>query len=161
MPHISKINLQELITLVREIAVTETMSTTNPLACTPKENAELALKKERLLKFEIKHKLREDGEEKVRKISTTMMSEATHVPNRLLDTLIERLRLKNDAALSRVLEVAPPVISKIRGYRLAVGPILLISMHEVSGISIKELRALMGDTHEKFSIRNQKVRTKI
>ena len=33
-------------------------------------------------------------------------------PNRLLDTLIENLRLKNDAALSRALEVAPPVISK-------------------------------------------------
>eukprot|EP01030_Chromulinospumella_sphaerica_P007478 gene7478-7311_t len=31
-------------------------------------------------------------------------------PNRLLDTLIENLRLKNDAALSRALEVAPPVI---------------------------------------------------
>ena len=33
-------------------------------------------------------------------------------PNNLLDTLIKQLHLKNDAALSRALEVAPPVISK-------------------------------------------------
>jgi hypothetical protein len=52
-------------------------------------------------------------------------------PNRLLDTLIENLRLKNDAALSRALEVAPPVISKIRHHRLPVGASLLIRMHEV------------------------------
>src|SRR5690349_5347991 len=66
-------------------------------------------------------------------------------PNRLLDTLIENLRLKNDAALSRALEVAPPVISKIRHHRLPVGASLLIRMHEVSDLSIRDLRYLMGD----------------
>lgn len=45
-------------------------------------------------------------------------------PNRLLDTLIVHLNLKNDAALSRALEVAPPVISKIRHNRLPVGCII-------------------------------------
>lgn len=40
--------------------------------------------------------------------------QATYDPNNLLDSLIEKLHLKNDAALSRALEVAPPVISKIR-----------------------------------------------
>lgn len=71
-------------------------------------------------------------------------------PNRLLDTLIENLRLKNDASLSRALEVAPPVISKIRHHRLPVGASLLIRMHEVSGLSIKDLRYLMGDRRTKF-----------
>ena len=64
-------------------------------------------------------------------------------PNRLLDTLIENLRLKNDAALSRVLEVAPPVISKIRHNTLPIGATILLRMHEVSDFSIRELRALM------------------
>ena len=73
-------------------------------------------------------------------------------PNRLLDTLINNLRLKNDAALSRALEVAPPVISKIRHKRLTVGASLLIRMHEVSNISIKDLRFLMGDRRAKFRI---------
>jgi|JI10StandDraft_1071094.scaffolds.fasta_scaffold354029_2 hypothetical protein len=76
-------------------------------------------------------------------------------PNTLLDTLIKTLGIKNDAALSRALEVAPPVISKIRHKILPVGPSLLIRMHEESGISIKEIRALMGDRRSKFRMPDQ------
>lgn len=73
-------------------------------------------------------------------------------PDHLLATLIERLNLKNDAALSRALEVSPPVISKIRHRRLPVTASLLIRMHEVSALSIRELRQLMGDRRHKFRI---------
>lgn len=73
-------------------------------------------------------------------------------PNRLLDVLRENLRLKNDAALSRMLDVAPPIISKIRHRRLPVGGTLLIRMHEVSGLNITDLRFLMGDRRNKFRI---------
>jgi hypothetical protein len=73
-------------------------------------------------------------------------------PNRLLDHLVDRLNLKNDAALARLLDVAPPVISKIRHYRLAIGASLLIRMHEVSDISIGNLRILMGDRRGKFRV---------
>ncbi|WP_038485423.1 hypothetical protein [Collimonas arenae] len=75
---------------------------------------------------------------------------ATYDPDRLLDTLIAKLKLKNDAALSRALGVAPPVMSKIRHRRLSVGPTLLISMHEVSDMTIAELRTLMGDRRKKI-----------
>ncbi|MBC3874883.1 hypothetical protein [Undibacterium flavidum] len=71
-------------------------------------------------------------------------------PSNLLDALIKILCIKNDAALSRVLEVAPPVISKIRHKNLPIGPNLLIRMHEESGLSIREIRALMGDRRKKF-----------
>ena len=70
-------------------------------------------------------------------------------PDNLLASLIGRLRLKNDAALSRALEVAPPIISKIRHRRLPVGASLLIRMHEVSDLSIRDLRDLMGDRRAK------------
>jgi len=81
-----------------------------------------------------------------------LLERSEYDPNHLLDSLIERLALKNDAALSRSLEVAPPVISKIRHRKLPVGASLLIRMHEVSDLSIKELRNLMGDRREKFRI---------
>lgn len=71
-------------------------------------------------------------------------------PDNLLNTLIKHLKLKNDAALSRTLEVAPPIISKIRHRRLPVGASLLIRMHEASGMSIRELRDLMGDRRTKY-----------
>jgi len=81
-------------------------------------------------------------------------------PDHLLATLIERLNLKNDAALSRALEVSPPVISKIRHRRLPVTASLLIRMHEVSALSIKELRLLMGDRRQKFRISDKHFKPK-
>lgn len=82
-------------------------------------------------------------------------------PNRLLNTLIENLGLKNDAQLCRALEVAAPVISKIRHNRLPVGASMLIRMHEVSGLSIRDLRYLMGDRRAKFRISDAQFRPKI
>lgn len=73
-------------------------------------------------------------------------------PNNLLDAIVAKLNLKNDAALARALEVAPPVISKIRHRRLPVGASMLIRMHEVTDLSIAELRALMGDRRTKYRI---------
>lgn len=64
--------------------------------------------------------------------------------NEFLDLLIKTMTLKNDAALSRVLEVAPPVISKIRHGTRTVGATLLIGAHEESGLSIREMKAVLG-----------------
>lgn len=79
-------------------------------------------------------------------------SQTSYDPNHLLDMLIEKLNLKNDAALSRTLEVAPPVISKIRHRRLPVGASMLIRMHEVTDMSVAELRELLGDRRGKYRI---------
>jgi 2-methylcitrate dehydratase PrpD len=79
-----------------------------------------------------------------------LSSQDTYDPSHLIDTLRERMQLKNDAALSRLLEVAPPVISKIRHRALPVGASLLIRMHEVTQMSIRELRALMGDRRKNY-----------
>jgi hypothetical protein len=81
-----------------------------------------------------------------------LASQDSYNPSRLLDTLRERMQLKNDAALSRALEVAPPVISKIRHRALPVGASMLIRMHEVTDLSISELRDLMGDRRAKYRI---------
>src|SRR3954453_8378525 len=82
-------------------------------------------------------------------------------PNNLLDVLIRNMSLKNDAALSRALEVAPPVISKIRHRRLPVGASLLIRMHEVSDLSIRDLRDLMGDRRAKQRVSSVQGKPKI
>ncbi len=81
-------------------------------------------------------------------------------PDQLLASLIGKLKLKNDAALSRALEVSPPVISKIRHRRLPVTASLLIRMHEVSDLTIGELRGLMGDRRGKFRISDKHFKPK-
>jgi len=91
---------------------------------------------------------------------TTAAGQFQYDPNNLLESLIEKLNLKNDAALSRALEVAPPLISKIRHRRLPVGASLLIRMHEVSDLSIRDLRHLMGDRRNKFRISDKQFKPK-
>ena len=71
---------------------------------------------------------------------------SSFVPNKLLDTLIERMPLTNDAELCRVLEVQPPIISKIRHRKLNVGATILLRMHEKSNIPIRELKELTIDS---------------
>ena len=56
-----------------------------------------------------------------------LSSQETYNPNHLLDTLREKMKLKNDAAL-------------------------LIRMHEVTQMSIRDLRDLMGDRRTKYRL---------
>jgi len=72
-------------------------------------------------------------------------AEKPYDPNRLLDAMMEKLDAKNDAELCRALGVEPPLISKIRHRRLPVSASLLIRMHDVTDLSIRELRDLMAD----------------
>jgi hypothetical protein len=78
------------------------------------------------------------------------MSNETYNPNALLDAVSEKLGAKNDAALARALEVAPPMLSRIRHNKLPVGASLLVAMHELTGASTRDLRALMGDRRQRF-----------
>ena len=67
----------------------------------------------------------------------------------LLDHLKLKLKLKNDAALSRALEVAPPVISKIRWGRLAFGPKIQIKAHELTNMTFDEIRGFLVEAQPK------------
>ena len=92
--------------------------------------------------------------------SDNISNQRDYNPDNLLASLIGKLKLKNDAALSRALEVSPPVISKIRHRRLPVTASVLIRMHEVSQLSIRELRDLMGDRRNKFRISEKQFKPK-
>lgn len=61
--------------------------------------------------------------------------------NALLDLAADILKCKNDAALSRALDVAPPVISKIRHARLPVGATLVVKIHEITGMAVADIKA--------------------
>ncbi|WP_347080548.1 hypothetical protein, partial [Escherichia coli] len=53
----------------------------------------------------------------------TLSKVPTYNPGALLDQLLVRLSLRNDAALAKFLEVEPPVISKIRNRHMQVSEI--------------------------------------
>jgi plasmid maintenance system antidote protein VapI len=89
-------------------------------------------------------------------------SSAQHIynPSNLLDILRRKLVLPTDAALARTLEVAPPMLSKIRHRYLPVSASLLIRMHEVTGMSVRELRNIMGDRRCKYRLSGAQGRSK-
>ncbi len=76
-------------------------------------------------------------------IPTPLTAASARCPHPLLDRMLEHFRLKNDAALARALDIAPPRISKIRRGHMRVSPDLLLRMHEAAQIPVAELRSLM------------------
>jgi len=76
---------------------------------------------------------------------TGNQADKKYSPNYLLDFVIEKLDLKNDAALARTLGITPPALSRIRHGKFPIGATLLIAMHEETGMKVRELRRLMGD----------------
>lgn len=73
-----------------------------------------------------------------------LFSEPGYDPNRLLDAVLSKLHLKNDAAMARALGVTPPVLSKVRHRRLPVGAGLILQIHETAMFSVDEIWSLMG-----------------
>lgn len=67
---------------------------------------------------------------------------------RLLDLVTEHTGVKNDAALCRLLKIAPPVLSKIRHKRNRVSADLLLLMYDKTGLSIDQLRDALYDLEE-------------
>lgn len=64
--------------------------------------------------------------------------------NGLIDSLKETYGFRNDIDLCRLLDVAPPTISKLRNARMSVSGDLLLRMHDKTGLSIAELRKRLG-----------------
>lgn len=65
-------------------------------------------------------------------------------PHKLLDTMIDEFKLKNDAALCRLLELDKGQISKLRNGRLPVNATHILYIHDVTGWEIKRIKQLAG-----------------
>lgn len=63
----------------------------------------------------------------------------------MLDKVKERLGLRTDAGLCRVLEVGPPIVSKLRSGALPMGPMMWLRLHEATGMRTLELKAWAGE----------------
>jgi hypothetical protein len=67
----------------------------------------------------------------------------------VLDYLKEKRLVKNDRDLARVLDVNPPLLSKIRNGHLKFGAWMILAVHEEFDIPIKEIKALLATAEEK------------
>jgi plasmid maintenance system antidote protein VapI len=62
---------------------------------------------------------------------------------KLLDAVKERYAIKNDAELSRKMDVPPPTISKIRSGKVNVSADMILRIHETFDMPVKEIRELL------------------
>jgi plasmid maintenance system antidote protein VapI len=62
---------------------------------------------------------------------------------KLLETIKEKYDLKNDAAIARTLDVAPPVISRIRNGKLEPSSDIILKIHEKLGMPVADIRACL------------------
>ena len=76
-------------------------------------------------------------------------AQESYDPALLLDSLLARMRLKEDAELARMLKMDKRLIGKIRDRRLQISGSMLMLMQEATGISISELRAMLKDRRRK------------
>jgi hypothetical protein len=66
--------------------------------------------------------------------------------NALLNYLVEQLGVTTDSALARKLDVAPPVISKIRHGHMAIGATLQLGMLDSGALTHEQLRRYVSSS---------------
>lgn len=64
--------------------------------------------------------------------------------HKLFDHLKAQFNLKNDAALARFLEMSPGQVSKVRHGRLPFGAEMILNVHEITDMPIKDIKALLA-----------------
>ena len=69
--------------------------------------------------------------------------------NHLLDSILDKLHLRDDVALCKALDVDESVVTELRELKREVDAALLIRMHELTDISIAGLRNILGDRRRK------------
>lgn len=63
----------------------------------------------------------------------------------LLDYLKKFSGVKNDARLAKLLQLSPPVISKIRSGKLSVSDAFILRVHEKLEIPVRQIRAILAE----------------
>ncbi|HEX8883238.1 MAG TPA: hypothetical protein VF797_01975 [Noviherbaspirillum sp.] len=76
-------------------------------------------------------------------------TQESYDPELLLDSLLGRMRLKEDAELARLLKIEKRLLGKIRDRRLQISGSMLLLIQEATGISVGELRSILRDRRRK------------
>lgn len=75
-----------------------------------------------------------------------MLLESRIRPHTLIDYLLKKLNIKNDQQLANYFDVAPPVISKIRNFRMEVSANIILLIHEKTDMPVAQIRDLINQS---------------
>ena len=65
--------------------------------------------------------------------------------NRLFDHLLRTYKIKNDSALAAELGISRPGLSKIRNGFVGMGDSVVIAIHDVFDMSIKDIKGMLSE----------------
>lgn len=73
-----------------------------------------------------------------------LLADPNYSPSRLLDwAAFEFFKVRNDAQLANALGIKREVICSVRSRKVPIGATLLLRLHDVTGLSARELREKM------------------
>jgi DNA-binding Xre family transcriptional regulator len=83
--------------------------------------------------------------------NSRLLNVTSYQPEVFLDKIAKKLKINSDRELSRVLGIPSSVVSKIRHKSIPISANHLLAIHDISDLSIKKLRQMMGDNRKLFS----------
>lgn len=73
-------------------------------------------------------------------------------PNHLLNCLLNITGVASDVALARKLKISARVITMMRERKISISASMMMWLHEATGLTIEELRGLLGDRRAKHRL---------
>jgi transcriptional regulator with XRE-family HTH domain len=83
------------------------------------------------------------------KLPSPLYELESYDPVPLLNAISQAISVKSDNALAKALGITQGAMSKIRNKHKPISAEVLLRMHDISGLSIRYMRTLMGD-HRRF-----------
>lgn len=84
------------------------------------------------------------------KVRSPLFELGSYDPHPLLNAIRFAVSAKSDNDLAKALGITQGAMSKIRNKHKPVSAEVLLRMHDISGLSIRHMRTLMGDTRRLF-----------
>lgn len=84
------------------------------------------------------------------KVPSLLFELESYNPEPLLDAISQAISVRSDNALAKALGITQGAMSKIRNKHKPVSAEVLLRMHDISGLSIRQMRNLMGDNRRLF-----------
>lgn len=83
-------------------------------------------------------------------MKTNLLNIKSYSPDNFLDEIKKKISITTDLDLALTLNVEPTIISNIRHRKIPIGASFLIRAHELTNMSFRRLRSLMGDFRKSF-----------
>lgn len=76
-------------------------------------------------------------------------------PSRLLDSIKQHYGLSSDRELADFLDLTGPQISRIRNSGSALTAVVVLKIHEISGLPMSQLKDMCGDRRARHRVRHR------